>query len=385
MNTEGYSSQNQVILVNGGQDYFDRLHQMIRKARYCIWLQFYIFIDDETGLAVADLLMQAAHRKVSVYLLADGYASQGLSKETISKLQNAGVQFKWFEPLFKSRKFYLGRRMHHKLVVIDGLYAMAGGINISNRYNDMPGNPAWMDRALFCEGPEVQKMLQVCRQLWGRDHVYEWENQVIQLIQKKSSTGTQEVRVRRNDWVKRKNEVTRSYLAMLLYAREEIIIMCSYFLPGRVFRREIANAIKRGVKIRLILAGHSDVMVAKHAERYLYHWLLKKGAFIYEYQPTILHAKMAVCDTGFVTVGSYNVNNISAYASLELNIDVRDNNFAFQTKQKLEEIISKDCKEVTLHNWRARPGFFLWIWQRCCYLFIKTVLRLFTFYFKQEE
>lgn len=385
MKAEGYSSQNQVMLVNGGRDYFDRLHHMIRQARYCIWLQFYIFKDDETGLAVADLLMQAASRKVSVYLLVDGYASQGLSRETIAKLENAGVQFKWFEPIFKSRKFYLGRRMHHKLVVIDGLYAMAGGINISNRYNDMPDTPAWMDRALFCEGSEVQKMLRVCRELWGRDQVYEWDNQVNQLIQDKSATGRQEVRVRRNDWVKRKNEVTRSYLTMLLYAREEIIIMCSYFLPGRVFRREIANAIKRGVKLKLILAGHSDVMVAKHAERYLYHWLLKKGALIYEYQPTILHAKMAVYDTAFVTIGSYNVNNISAYASLELNIDVLDNNFAAQTKQKLEEIISKDCKEVTQHNWRARPGFFLWIWQRCCYLFIKTVLRLFTFYFKQEE
>ena len=385
MKAEGYSSQNQVMLVNGGRDYFDRLHHMIRQARYCIWLQFYIFKDDETGLAVADLLMQAASRKVSVYLLVDGYASQGLSRETIAKLENAGVQFKWFEPIFKSRKFYLGRRMHHKLVVIDGLYAMAGGINISNRYNDMPDTPAWMDRALFCEGSEVQKMLRVCRELWGRDQVYEWDNQVNQLIQDKSATGRQEVRVRRNDWVKRKNEVTRSYLTMLLYAREEIIIMCSYFLPGRVFRREIANAIKRGVKLKLILAGHSDVMVAKHAERYLYHWLLKKGALIYEYQPTILHAKMAVYDTAFVTIGSYNVNNISAYASLELNIDVLDNNFAAQTKQKLEEIISTDCKKVTQHNWRARPGFFLWIWQRCCYLFIKTVLRLFTFYFKQEE
>jgi len=172
---------------------------------------------------------------------------------------------------------------------------------------------------------------------------------------------------------------------MLLYAKEEIIIMCSYFLPGRVFRREIANAIKRGVKIRLILAGHSDVMIAKHAERYLYHWLLKKGAFVYEYQPTILHAKMAVCDKEFVTVGSYNVNNISAYASLELNLDVQDNNFAAQAKQKLEEIISKDCKAVTEHNWQARPGFFLRIWQRLCYVFIKTVLRMITFYFKQEE
>ena len=113
--------------------------------------------------------------------------------------------------------------------------------------------------------------------------------------------------------------------------------------------------------------------------------VIKKGAFIYEYQPTILHAKMAVCDAAFVTVGSYNVNNISAYASLELNLDVEDNHFASQTKKRLEEIISTDCKEVTEHNWQARPGFFLWIWQRLCYVFIKTLLRLITFYFKQEE
>ena len=100
MKNEGYSNQNQVMLIKGGRDYFDRLHQMIREARYCIWLQFYIFMDDETGLAVVDLLIQAARRQVAVYLLADGYASQRLSKATISALQNAGVQFKWFEPLF---------------------------------------------------------------------------------------------------------------------------------------------------------------------------------------------------------------------------------------------------------------------------------------------
>ena len=385
MKREGYSGENQVELIKGGQEYFSRLHQMIREAGYCIWLQFYIFTDDETGRTVIDLLVQAARRQVAVYLLADGYASQGLSRQAISGLREAGVQFKYFEPLFKSRKFYLGRRMHHKLVVTDGFYAMAGGINISNRYNDMPDAPAWMDMALYCAGSEAATLLQVCRQLWGREQRYPWEEPVKQLIIENTREGGQQVRVRRNDWVKRKNEVTRSYLSMLLYARQEIIIMCSYFLPGRVFRREIANAIKRGVTIRLILAGHSDVMVAKHAERFLYHWLLKKGAVIYEYQPTILHAKLAVCDAAFVTVGSYNVNNISAYASLELNLDVQDPAFATETKNKLEAIIAKDCKVVTKDNWRAKPGFFLGLWQRLCYFFIKSMLRLFTFYFKQEE
>lgn len=386
MTTEAYTKHNRVRLVHGGHAYFNLLHELVSKAVHVVYLHYYIYDDDETGRSLKEALVQAAARGVRVFLLVDGYASQKLPKQFATELRQAGVQFKWFEPLFKSRKFYFGRRMHHKVVVADGTWSLVGGINISNRYNDMPGIPAWMDMALYCEGEASLQLHQLCRGLWGKTAAdgldpsisREYSGQI-------SEAEGQYVRIRRNDWVKRKNEVTKSYLYMLLHAKEEIIIMCSYFLPGRVFRREISNAIKRGVRIKVILAGPSDVMVAKNAERYLYDWMLRNSIEIYEYQKTVLHAKMAVYDTAGVTVGSYNVNNISAYASLELNMDVRDTSFAVSTRLLLEQIIAQDCKRISPDNYGTSRNIFRRLWQRVCYSFINTMLSLFTFYFKQEE
>lgn len=386
MRTEAYTQQNRVRLVNGGHAYFSLLHELVRKAVHVVYLHYYIYDDDETGRSLKEALVQAAARGVRVYLLVDGYASQKLPKQFAAELRQAGVQFKWFEPLFRSRKFYLGRRMHHKVVVADGIWSLVGGINISNRYNDMPGLPAWMDMALYCEGEASLQLHQLCRAMWGKTAADRLDPAISrQYSGQISEAEGQFVRIRMNDWVKRKNEVTKSYLYMLLHAKEEIIIMCSYFLPGRVFRREFGNAIKRGVRIKVILAGPSDVMVAKHAERYLYDWMLKNGLEIYEYQKTILHAKMAVYDTAGVTVGSYNVNNISAYASLELNMDVRNSSFAASTRLLLEQIIAQDCKRITRDNYESSRNLFRRLWQRVCYSFINTMLSLFTFYFKQEE
>ncbi len=139
------------------------------------------------------------------------------------------------------------------------------------------------------------------------------------------------------------------------------------------------------MKIKVILAGISDIKVAKHAERYLYDWMLKNKIEIYEYQETVLHAKVATYDSSWVTVGSYNVNNISAYASLELNMDVRNKELALYIEKKLEEIITRHCKQITKDNYFSSTHFFRRLWQRICYSFINNVLNLFTFYFKQEE
>ena len=194
-----------------------------------------------------------------------------------------------------------------------------------------------------------------------------------------------EVRVRRNDWVKRKNQIYNSYLGMFRQAETRITIMCSYFLPGTLFRRQMAAAVKRGVKVEVILAGISDIDVAKHAERYLYEWMLRKGIHIYEYQPSILHAKVAAYDSQWVTIGSYNVNNISAHASLELNLDIRDKRFANLVEKELDQIMANNCTKITVENYKMSTGFWRKIWQRVCYIFINNVLKLFTFYFKQEE
>ena len=168
-------------------------------------------------------------------------------------------------------------------------------------------------------------------------------------------------------------------------AEKRITIMCSYFLPGRTFRKKISRAVKKGVTVKVILAGTSDIKIAKHAERFLYDWLLKNNVGIYEYQETVLHAKVAAFDSSCVTIGSYNINNISAYASLELNMDIKDNRFARHTEKELNDILTNHCKQITRDNYASSTHFFRRLWQRICYHFINNVLNLFTFYFKQEE
>lgn len=160
--------------------------------------------------------------------------------------------------------------------------------------------------------------------------------------------------------------------------------MCSYFLPGWELMKRLSKSSRRGVQIKVILAGPCDVMVAKNAERYLYSWMLKNNIEIYEYQPNVLHAKIAVADGHWLTVGSYNINNISAHASIEVNVDVRNKLFAQKVEKQLEDIIKQDCIRITYENYHATAGFYKTLWQKASYLFIKIVLRLFTFYFKRE-
>lgn len=382
----GYSHRNRVQLVKGGKDYFDTLDDIISKTLHSIHLQFYIFLDDETGNHVIDSLAQAAKRGVAIYLHLDAYASQGLSKHGQKKIKDSGIKLKWFEPLFKSRHFYFGRRMHHKVVVADGLFSLVGGVNICNRYNDMPGEPPWLDMAIYCEGEASFGLYRNCIRMWGNKKMpaVNWEivNEYCKHIPENEQVT---VRVRKNDWVKTKTEITKSYLGIFNAAEKKIMIMCSYFLPGPFFRKRLAVAVKRGVNVQVILAGNSDVMVAKYAERYLYEWLLKNGIEIFEYQDSVLHAKVAVCDEEWVTVGSYNVNNISAHASLEVNIDVKDRKFALSTEEQLNNIILHNCKKINLHEYEISTNWFKKFWQMTSYYFINIVLKLFTFYFRQEE
>ena len=155
-------------LVYSGEDYFSLLLKLIEHARHTVHLQVYIFDTDETGLQVLDALKKASNRGVAVFLHIDGYASQKFSKNIKQELLEAGVQFKFFEPVLKSSQFYFGRRLHHKVFVADGLLSLVGGINISNRYNSRPGSTPWLDLALYCEGEASYQAHQVCRQLWKR-------------------------------------------------------------------------------------------------------------------------------------------------------------------------------------------------------------------------
>lgn len=373
----GYTGSNKVRLVHGGRPYFNLLLELIAAARSTIHIQVYILDDDETGKTITAALREAAARKVQVFLLADGFGSRTLHKPFVKTLRQAGVHFAFFEPLFKSSHFYIGRRLHTKIVVTDARYGMVGGINITNRYNDMPGHTSWLDFALYVEGEAAAELCRVCNEAWKR------RLPALPDCMPVTTPFTEicEVAVRRNDWVKRKNEISGSYVQMFRNARKHIIILCSYFLPGRVIRRKLEEAAKRGVKITLITAGASDVPVTKLAERYLYGWLQRHNVDIYEYHPAILHGKLAVADSEWLTIGSYNINNLSAYVSIELNLDVHHTAVAQSTEQLLLNIARNDCKQIP-RDFKQQSGpvrkFFHWL----AYNLLRLSLFLLTFYYR---
>ncbi len=380
-----HEHDNDIILIEGGRAYFDLLEKLILGAKYSVHIQVYIFDEDETGKRIAMALKEAALRSVKVFLLVDGYASKNLSTEFIQDLKDAGIHFRRFEPLLKSKHFYFGRRLHLKVIVVDVFHCLVGGLNISDRYNDTPEGKAWLDWALFAEGNVAVELARNCiRRFRARIQITADVVDTIPMkmedIHKKCS-----VRVRINDWVDRKREISNSYLDMFRTASSHITLMSPYFLPGHEFKRRLRLAVKRGVTVKVIQAGISDIALSKYAERYVYSWLLHNKVEIYEYQRTVLHGKIAVCDNQWVTVGSYNLNNLSAYASIELNLDVDNPAFARDANDRLNEIIKTDCRQITEKiyqrstSWRAR------ILQRLAYDSLRMILFLFTFYWRQKE
>lgn len=380
----GYYHHNSVELVKGGKDYFNLLESMIDQAQQSVYLQTYIFEADQTGQRIAGALVRAASRKVKVALLLDGYASQHLPHWLTESMRSAGVKLDWFQPLLKSRKFYFGRRLHHKVVVVDSCRALVGGLNISDRYNDTDTHRAWLDWAVHVEGDAVNLIQRICQRrskiLWPSR-----KNALSGPHGNSDQNAPVKVRVRINDWVNRKMQVFNSYMEMFRRAESHIIIMSPYFMPGYVFRKKLADAVKRGVNVSVILGSKSDVKIARYAEQYLYPWLLRNNITIYEYQQNVLHGKLATYDNKWVTVGSYNINNISAYASVELNIDIDDGYFASNVQSELMRIMNEDCVRITLAQYEKRASLFQRFLQRSAYDIIRILFFAFTFYFRQRD
>jgi cardiolipin synthase len=381
--TAGYTSNNSVELIRGGAPYFTLLEKLIDGAQESIHLQTYIYEDDETGKRVAQALIRAAQRGVKIYMLLDGYASRPLSDSpTLNDIREAGIHFRWFEPLFKGHNFFVGRRMHHKILVADKAHGLVAGLNISNRYNDIDGQPAWLDWAAYVQGESVVELYNRCVQMWFK------RSQIAKHYALRTHYSTSSdcfVRIRVNDWARNKNQISRSYIEMMQRAKTGITIMSSYFMPGRVLRRNLRFAAKRGVKIRIIMTGVSDVLLAKAAERFFYPWLLRRNIEIYEYKTKVLHGKIASYDGHWVTIGSYNVNDLSAYASIELNLDVHDPGFSNKVDAALEKIIKEDCTRITEETFNRSTHVWNKAFYRIAYSFIRLSLFVFTLRFGQEK
>ena len=357
-NRSGFTLNNTAQIILSGNTFFDTLEKLIDSAVHEIHFQTYIFEEDETGKRIADALMRAARREVRIFMLIDAFGSNSLTTAFINKMKAERIEIRLFGKLFKEGRFHIGRRLHRKVMVIDGVTSVVSGINISNNYNSFPGSPAWLDFSIVVQGEVSKKIRHICNQSFLKIRFGKRSVKLREHVQEQVHRFKRHVkmRVRENDWKFGRNLVARSYYQIIRQAQESLIIVGGYFLPGRRGKNMLRKASARGVEIKLIVAERSDVGLMRTAMLYLYDWLLRNQVRIFEYLPSNVHGKTIVADKKRISIGSYDLNTLSTYSNIELNLDVDDQELAGFLHEQLEAIIEKDCKEITKESFRTRSG-----------------------------
>ena len=361
-----------VELVRSGEDYFLRLEMLIDRAEKEIHLQTYIFENDDTGNRIASCLKKAAQRKVKVYVLLDAYGSAALPDSFAQDLVQHGILLRFFSPLFSLNNFYIGRRMHHKIAVADEKIALIGGINIANKYHGTTGSEPWLDYAVQLNCPAAENLQKLCSDYFFKKGSSKKIPPVLH------SAGRALVGILQNDWLQQKTEVCDAYTNAFIHAEKEIVIIGSYFLPGSRIAKALKKACKRGIKTTVILAGISDVPLVRRATEHLYFSFLNHHMRIFEWNKSVVHGKAAVVDNKWSTVGSFNLNSLSCYGSIEMNVEVHSVEFAENLRADFEIVIS-ECSEITKGSLRQRAGIFNKLGNWIFYQMVRTIMLFLTF------
>jgi len=367
-----YVKVDSIELLHSGNHFFDVLATLISEAKSSIHFQTYIFSNDSTGKRIANELKLAAHRGVKVWVLLDGYGSKELSNDFLLDLKNAGIQFRFFGSVFSEENVSPLRRLHHKIVTIDEIISIVGGINIGDKYCGTPIEKPWLDYAVLLKGNVIKRVDQVCENFYAKKRsVYRLLNRGPFL-----DKGDKLVRFSSNDWLRRKNQIYRNYKTAIKQSTTNITIVGCYFLPGILFLKALKNASKRGVKIKILFGAQSDIPFFHHAEMYLYDYLLDCNIEIYEWKESVLHGKVAIVDGKWCTIGSYNLNNLSRYKSIEFNVDIKDEKFIQQFQFELEHVFNNKSTLITKEKFVKNIHLIKRIWNYLVYLFYRFFMAL---------
>lgn len=381
------------LLENGGE-FFPALCKDIDEARVSVHLETYIFNLDDTGHKVLEHLRRACGRGVKVRVVIDGFGSYENAGEIVLLLEEMGAQVRVYrpEPVGLSRYLYSSqrlRRLHRKVTVVDRSIGFVGGINIIDDLEDVPndgqGPKPRFDFAVRVRGPIVQDLYKAQSDLWvrlawrRRDDLAElylrfqaWRARRAQELAESMLRFDPGMRatVLLRDNLRFRKTIENVYIQTLENAQHDVLIANSYFFPGRRLKAALRRAARRGVRVRLMLQGRAEYAVQYRACRSMYQRVLAAGIEIYEYQPSYLHAKVAVID-GFAMVGSSNMDPFSLLLARETNVFTSDAGFAAQLKQSLEHELANSCNRVTSQtmaqrSWWVRLGddvshFLLWV------------------------
>ncbi|CAN7146210.1 cardiolipin synthase ClsB [Variovorax paradoxus] len=362
---------NRIALLENGEEFFPRVFDAIRGAQREVIIETFILFEDKVGLALHAAMRSAAQRGVKIDLLVDGFGSPDLSREFISQLSAVGVRVRVFDPgqPVLGKRLNVFRRMHRKIVVVDGELAFVGGINYSADHLLDYGPKAKQDYAVELRGPVVAQIHQfVLRAIALGDKGPRWFRRRLKQAPPvdRESVGDVEAVLITRDNRRHTSDIEREYLAAIRAARKRIVIANAYFFPGYRLIKELRRAARRGVDVRLILQGEPDMPIVKTAATMLYHHLLHAGVRIYEYCDRPLHAKVALMDDEWTTVGSSNLDPLSLSLNLEANVFARGRAFNQLLWERMDKLMRESCQQIGeadlesgWSGWRLVRSFFI--------------------------
>ncbi|MES2633314.1 MAG: cardiolipin synthase ClsB [Pseudomonadota bacterium] len=370
----------QVQLLQGAQEYFPALVEAIDGASHRVRLETYIFDFTAGSVEVAYALERAARRGLAVMVVVDGYGTPSLPPGWRERFLQVGIQWRVFAPLRTFGMLWPGNwsRMHRKLCVIDSEVAFCGGINLLDDWHD-PNHGALesprFDFAVRVTGPLVAQAEAVMDRLWLRMKaasdmrharlagaitslraagIGTRAAQGSQVVSAEPGKSTRAALVLRGA-LRNRTSIERAYRKAIGSARSEIIIANAYFVPGGKMRRAIISAAERGVSVKLLLQGRYEYFMQYYAARPIYSALLEAGVEIHEYSPSFLHAKVAVIDGHWATVGSSNLDPLSLLLAREANVMVEDEAFAAQLRERLMHAIEHGGRIMNPEEFGSRP------------------------------
>jgi cardiolipin synthase len=354
---------NKVTLLFDGPRTVAAMMEAIRVAKQHVNLETYIFDQDELGMQFADLLIAKQHEGVQVNIIYDGVGTLGTPAEFFDKMRAAGIGLTEFNPVNPLKRFGLWRvnnRDHRKILVVDGRVAFAGGINIADDYaRSSPfrsrkrsgSEPGWRDTHVRIEGPAVAALQWLFLDTWTSQNTQDLPDR--NFFPPLAEAGDKIVRIVASapgsDF-----EIYKAYVLAIQEARKTIHLTAAYFVPDAQILESLIQAARRGVSVRIVVPSVSDVGLVMYAGRSTYDQLLEAGVRIYQFQGAILHAKTAVIDSYWSTVGSANIDVRSFLHNNEINIVVLGEEFG----KSMEAAFAEDLKnsvEVTRETWRDRP------------------------------
>jgi cardiolipin synthase len=347
---------NKLTLLENGEGYYPRVFSAIAAAEKEVLLETFILFDDKVGRQLQAALLTAAQRGASVHVLMDGWGSPDLPASFTKPLLDAGVKLRAFEPVQRvlGARVNLLRRMHNKIVVVDGKVAFVGGINYSIDHLMEFGELSKQDYAVEVEGPLVGQIQAFCRanvespQPARGQWLKRWRAALSrQGVAELTGDGALAAFVTRDN-NEHRSDIERHYRAAIRNARTRILIANAYFFPGYRFLRDLRRAARRGVQVDLFLQGRPDMLWVKRASELLYRHLIRAGVRIYEYNERPLHGKVAVIDDQWATVGSSNLDPTSLSLNLEANVIVRDEAFARHLRERIDDLLETCCQRVEL-------------------------------------